>query len=599
MKDQNSTIRTPKVGNPELAPALGQDGELQHRIFSREDILNQSNLREENENRLNRVPSGNTQVRCYLTKGDTWVVELRSYQSMNHKYPSDQPEKFLSMPRIKEFMENAEVGAQINIRGSDAAPGMGFRATRALLEKDYNVVVAAQTDNNPHGYSAEFADHKTLDGFELQDVEVTGLRALKVPRTVVTKISEEAGFDSESGNAFSSRITHTTGLAELRDGEWLTSDVLPAFELSLQTANATAIQYAQSGFEGIAAKYDRDGNVVIPRLQDNAKRMQETCKSLGLPPLSEDQFSELVIEVVKQNLAYIPKEGGKLYIRPFVAGYEGGSGANSATSASFQVNVWPFGDYLAPRGKSILVEARLDLHRPATGANKVAGNYSASFEDKKRAKERTAIGESTKYKDILMFDQHGRVEELSSCAAFFIERQDNELVLVTPPITQQEASKFKNPVIQSTLNALRKLALNAIQGIANFANLDIRLDQKLKRNFHILPSINRDTVIEIAKAYGLKVEIRDVTAKELASKDHNFVRMFSAGTAAGITDIAGIDLKKNENDNRGVPLRFNEDTEAQEVVLRLYDALNAIREGQFPGELAVLQERDWLTVIPT
>lgn len=534
------TINQPLVSNPLIKAKNSSNGQPIHAYKHIDEILLQDGVSDENIKRLVKLnlSDPDQKVLCYQTVNDKWVVELRA-NTLRQIFPD--------IDRLKNL---TAVGDQILLRSSDLNVPHSDLLT-AGLETRRNILISAQTEKNTYG----------LDPMSVDPKDILALRALKLPRSIVTKPAEDQGFTG-TGNAFRSRATHNMAIAVFSSGIWQKTDLLTFGQIPSNMADNTAVQYGQSGFEGIAATWDGKGNAVILKLEENAKRMQRTCHALGFPPLPAEQFIEAIKEVVRLNAAYLPQEGGRLYIRPFVAGMEGGSGANSATNAIFQVQVWPYGDYLAPRGTKIYLEGDLTLHRPDTGANKIAPNYGISFDAKKEAKSRYPTGETEKkFGDLLMFDREGRVEELSSAAPIFIERtNEGKLKLIVPPNKAEEVSEDG-------------------------------------RKFNSLPSITRETVIEIARALGNEVEFRDVYADQLKSENSQFVGMLATGTAVGLLGVQGIDIKTNKNDKNPHPVRFN-DLEADQLILSLFDSLSSIRQGTFPAGFESLENRGWVTRIP-
>lgn len=58
------------------------------------------------------------------------------------------------------------------------------------------------------------------------------------------------------------------------------------------------------------------------RPDQNAERMQNTCRRLEMPPLPKETFLKALDETVKANAAWVPPfgTGASLYIRPVMIG---------------------------------------------------------------------------------------------------------------------------------------------------------------------------------------------------------------------------------------------------------------------------------------
>ena len=85
---------------------------------------------------------------------------------------------------------------------------------------------------------------------------------------------------------------------------------------------ATCLHYGQEAFEGLKAFRGKDGKVRIFRLEENAARLQSTCRGILMPELSTERFKEAILKVVKLNERFIPpyESGASLYIRPLLVG---------------------------------------------------------------------------------------------------------------------------------------------------------------------------------------------------------------------------------------------------------------------------------------
>ena len=75
-------------------------------------------------------------------------------------------------------------------------------------------------------------------------------------------------------------------------------------------------------FEGLKAYRCPDGKVRVFRMDENAKRLQSTCRGILMPELPTERFEEMVKKVVRLNERFIPpyESGATLYIRPLLIG---------------------------------------------------------------------------------------------------------------------------------------------------------------------------------------------------------------------------------------------------------------------------------------
>lgn len=300
------------------------------------------------------------------------------------------------------------------------------------------------------------------------------------------------------------------------DGKWDEGKLVEDNMLNISEAS-TALHYGQQCFEGLKAYRRKDGSIQLFRPDQNAKRINESCRRVLMPEIPEEKFIDACIQVVKANEAYVPPygTGATLYIRPFVIGVGHNIGVKPAPEYLFSVFCLPVGAYfkgdLAPVN---FIVTDYDRAAPyGTGAVKVGGNYAASLMANREAQEKG-------FADCIYLDpaSHTKIEEVGA-ANFFGITKDNKFV--TP----------KSP--------------------------------------SILPSITKYSLMHVAKEYlGLEVEERDVFIDRL----DEFKEAGACGTAAVITPIGGIEHK-------GKLHVFHSETEVGPITRQLYDTLCGIQFG--------------------
>lgn len=289
-------------------------------------------------------------------------------------------------------------------------------------------------------------------------------------------------------------------------------------------ADTSGIQYGQAAFEGACAMKNKNGEVYGFRLDKNSERFSKSSLALNLPEISSSMVQEAIETTITNNTDYIPNNGeGQLYIRPSVCGLSGGLGIITPDYFIFTVEVAAMGAYFAP---TISVEGRKDVHRPYTGANKIAPNYGASYKIKEGVKARG-------YTDYLSFTTDGMVEEVATCAVGFIDQKG---AFVFPPVQDE-------------------------------------IDDKDR---HILPSITRYSTIDMLRYAKEEVIIRDVHADEI----QEMAGMFTMGNAVGLLHVDKLCLKEDEAD-KGQLITFPE--ESKETIFSLKEKLVSARLGQLEG----------------
>ena len=110
---------------------------------------------------------------------------------------------------------------------------------------------------------------------------------------------------------------------------------------------ATCLHYGQEAFEGLKAYRCPDGKVRVFRMDENAARLQSTCRGILMPEVPTEMFEEMVKKVVRLNQEWIPtyESGATLYIRPLLIGTSAQVGVHPATEYCFLIFVTPVGPY--------------------------------------------------------------------------------------------------------------------------------------------------------------------------------------------------------------------------------------------------------------
>ena len=168
-----------------------------------------------------------------------------------------------------------------------------------------------------------------------------------------------------------------------RNGQWGPIEVSQSDTINIHMA-ATSLHYGQEIFEGLKAFRGKDGKIRIFRLEENAKRLQESAKGLIMEPVPTEIFKEMCLKVVKLNERFIPPygSGASLYIRPLEIGLSPRIGVKEADEYLFIILVTPVGPYFKGgfKNTNICIMRNFDRVAPlGTGRWKVGGNYAASM----------------------------------------------------------------------------------------------------------------------------------------------------------------------------------------------------------------------------
>ena len=274
------------------------------------------------------------------------------------------------------------------------------------------------------------------------------------------------------------------------NGKCLEKGLVPYSDIKLSPA-ATVLNYGQGVFEGTKAYETSKNRVVFFRLNENAKRFNNSCLRLCIPEIPDQMFVNAVKETVIDNLEYVPKkEQGSLYIRPLAFGSGPDLGVKPSSNFTFLIYVTPVGSYFQSGLKSLNVFVTDKYHRVATksiGFAKAIGNYSGTLLPFKEITERG-------YDEIVFLNaSNGNIIDEARSANIFVLK---DKILRTPSIDGS-----------------------------------------------ILPGITRDSVLKIGKKlFDLKVSEDDVTLEELINADE----VFFTGTAVIVAPVGSITFKNKK-----------------------------------------------------
>jgi branched-chain amino acid aminotransferase len=309
-------------------------------------------------------------------------------------------------------------------------------------------------------------------------------------------------------------------LCDYRNGDWTNARIIPYGYLPVSPASP-AIHYGQSIFEGIKAHSSPTGEVLIFRPLDNWSRMNISADRMCMPRIPEQLFIDSLRELISLDRDWIPKsEGSSLYIRPFMFSADEYIGIRPSQNFTYMVILSPTGAYY-----SAPVRVKMETHYTravagGTGYAKAGGNYGGSIYPAKLAQDQG-------YHQLIWTDgkEHKYIEESGTMNVMFVIDD----VLVTPALSDS-----------------------------------------------ILAGITRDSVLQLAREWGMKVEERRVSVEEVvdALKTQRLHEAFGVGTAATIANIACVGF---EDKNYDLP-----SAEHRKFANRVYAELNSIKYGLKP-----------------
>jgi len=303
-----------------------------------------------------------------------------------------------------------------------------------------------------------------------------------------------------------------------RDGKWGELEVSSSEQIPIHMA-ATCLHYGQEAFEGLKAFKGKDDKVRVFRMDENAKRLESSCKGIMMAEFPMEKFKEAVRKVIKLNERFIPPygTGASLYIRPLIIGTGAQVGVKPANEYLFIIFVSPVGPYFKGGFKTtpFVVTRKYDRAAPlGTGTYKIGGNYAASL------------------------------------------------------LAGEEAHKMGYSNV-FYLDAIEKKYIDEC-GAANFFGIKNNTYITPKSG-SILPSITNKSLMQLAEHLGMKVERRPVALEELES----FEEAGACGTAAVISPIERIDdLDNNKH------YIFSKDGQPGPWSTKLFKLLQGIQYGE-------------------
>lgn len=250
-----------------------------------------------------------------------------------------------------------------------------------------------------------------------------------------------------------------------------------------------------------------------------------------MPALDEDFVFEVLKKLIRFDQEWVPRtKGASLYVRPTMIATDPFLGVRPSSSYLFFVITGPVGAYYAEGfnpTKILVTDEYVRACSGGVGAIKAGGNYAASL---LAAEKAHAKG----YTQVLWLDavEHKYVEEVGTSNIFFLLEDQ----LVTPPLAGT-----------------------------------------------ILPGVTRDSVIQLARDWGITVQERPISILEVLEllRSGHMKEIFASGTAAVISPVGQISYQEElhtVNNGKVGPLSQ-----------RLYDEITGIQYGERPDPHAWIE----------
>ena len=154
---------------------------------------------------------------------------------------------------------------------------------------------------------------------------------------------------------------------------------------------APGLNYGQQCYEGLKAFRSPDDQTInIFRPQQNAERLQHSASFISIPEVPTELFKQCVHLAVSLNAEYVPphRTGAAMYIRPLLFGSSAQLGLSPPEEYTFLVFVLPTGVYHGTHPVAALILEDFDRAAPeGTGSAKVGGNYAPVLRWSDKARE--------------------------------------------------------------------------------------------------------------------------------------------------------------------------------------------------------------------
>lgn len=311
---------------------------------------------------------------------------------------------------------------------------------------------------------------------------------------------------------------------------WHNPRIEPYSPITMDPATMV-LHYGQAVFEGLKAYKTDSGAIQLFRPKDNFKRLNRSCHLLCIPQFDEALALEGLKELVRVEKAWVPgAPGASLYIRPTIVATDPFLGVRASHTYRFFIIFSPVGAYYAAGFnpvKILVTREHVRAVRGGVGEAKTPGNYAASLFAADSAHKQG-------YTQVLWLDgvEQKYIEEVGAMNIFFVI--DDEIV--TPAL-----------------------------------------------NGSILPGITRDSVLAMARSWGLKAAERQISIDELmaAHSSGKLQEIFGSGTAAVISPVG--ELKYGDK------IISIGEGKVGPVANRLYKALTDIQYGRTPDTMGWIE----------
>lgn len=310
-------------------------------------------------------------------------------------------------------------------------------------------------------------------------------------------------------------------LMDHKAGGWQDARIVPYRSLELDPA-AMVLHYGQGIFEGLKGYRRRDGTIHLFRAQKNWERFNRSARRMCMPEIDPAFQFKVVEELLKLDKDWVPHSvGSSLYIRPTMIASEAHLGVRPASEYLYYIITGPVAAYYAEGFNPVRIYVSDEFVRAVRGGvgeAKTMANYASSLYAAEVAKKKG-------FTQVLWLDAVERrfIEEVGTMNIFFRIKDE----LVTPPLSGS-----------------------------------------------ILPGVTRESVMELARHWGMRVSERPIDIAEVIDsvKSGDMKEIFGTGTAAVVSPVGEISYKAQSHKVR--------DGGVGEWAKRFHDEIVGIQYGE-------------------
>lgn len=305
---------------------------------------------------------------------------------------------------------------------------------------------------------------------------------MKITKTTYSRLAETDFNNLAFGKTFSDHML----MCKYKNGQWEEAEILPYQALSF-APGTHVFHYGQAVFEGMKAYNGPEGETLLFRPEANMNRLNQSAERLCMPAIDESTFMAGLKALLAIDKDWIPQGTGKsLYIRPFMMATSEFIRATPSDEFTFFIITSPTSTYYSGEVHLRVEEKYARSVEGGTGYAKAAGNYAAAFAPTKKA-------QNAGFTQVIWTDahEHQYIEESGTMNIMF--RINN--TLITPALSES-----------------------------------------------ILGGITRDSILNLARSKGIRVEERKISVKEIfeAQEKGELKEAFGVGTAVTVNPINSI-----------------------------------------------------------